>query len=484
MSEFVHRGVIEGFYGSPYAHVDRLWLIERLGAWGMNRYVYAPKDDPLHRARWREPYDADAVRQFAELVECGQRVGVEVGFAISPGLTIEYASADDLRALQAKFRGFRELGARFFSLALDDVPTSLLHTGDQARFGTLAAAHVHVAHAVAEALGDEATLWLVPTDYVGTAPTDYLEEMGATLAPSIEVGWTGRTVLSPTIRAAEAAARAATLRRPLLLWDNVPVADGPMRPMLHLGPYRGREPGLAAHASGVLLNPMVQARGSGLALRTAADYLRDPAGYDPERSWQAALDELGAGATEAFALFAAAHRFCPTAAERDPALEAVVSELRAGLEVGADVGAPLAELRSQIDRRVLVAETLRAELADRRLADEIEPWLAAHRSESERIAAAVDLLESFCTGSHPMQQVFAFFRLEGMLTRLPLPPVASYGPRRVLYPQLGSMRDDGAAFGEDVALYRDCNLADEVVRLAERVALQRLGGQAVDALGH
>jgi len=163
MTEFVHRGVIEGFYGPPYSHADRLWLIERLGAWGMNRYVYAPKDDPLHRAQWRSPYEADALRQFAELVACGERAGVDVGFAVSPGLTIEYASADDVRALQAKFRDFQALGSRFFCLALDDVPTTLLHAGDQARFASLGAAHVHLTHAVADALGSEATLWLVPT---------------------------------------------------------------------------------------------------------------------------------------------------------------------------------------------------------------------------------------------------------------------------------------------------------------------------------
>ena len=62
---FIHRGVIEGFYGPPYVHADRLWLIERLGAWGMNRYVYAPKDDPLHRAEWRSPYGETT------LAECG-----------------------------------------------------------------------------------------------------------------------------------------------------------------------------------------------------------------------------------------------------------------------------------------------------------------------------------------------------------------------------------------------------------------------------
>jgi hyaluronoglucosaminidase len=462
MAEFIHRGVIEGFYGPPYTHADRLWLIERLGAWGMNRYVYAPKDDPLHRA-WRTPYDGAVLREFAELIERGHAVGVEVGFAVSPGLTIEYAAADDVRALQAKFRSFHDLGARFFSLALDDVPTVLLHAGDQARFASLADAHVHLCHAVAEAVGSESTLWLVPTDYVGVAPTDYLELLGRDLAPSIEIGWTGRTVLSPTIPVGEAAQRAATLQRRLLIWDNVPVADGPMRPMLHLAPYAGRA------------NPMLQARPSALAIRTAADYMRDPDAYDAEAAWREALRELGHGAPDAFAVFAAAHRFSPQFPEdRDPELESVVTALRGALATGGNPAPALRSLRQLLDARVATAESLRADLADRQLAEQIEPWLVSHKAESERMAAALDLLEVLLSDTARMQQVFGFFRLEGMLTRIAPTAVASYGPRRVLYPQLGSMRDDGAAFGADQALFLDRCLADELVELAEQLALARL----------
>lgn len=482
MSEpgFAHRGVIEGYYGAPYSHADRLWLLERMGAWGMNRYIYAPKDDPYHRARWRSAYGAAMLREFGELVERGAAAGVAVGFAVSPGLSIEYGSADDVRALQAKFRSFRDLGARFFCLALDDVPTGFLHAADAASFSSLAAAHVALTHAVAEAVGDDATLWLVPTDYVGTAATDYLATLGEQLAPAIEVGWTGRTVVSPTITAAEAAARAATLRRRLLVWDNVPVSDGPMRPMLHLGPYLGRDAELPRHVSGLLLNPMAQPRASALALHTAAAYMADPAGYDPERAWAEAVAEAGAGAAEPFALFAAAHRFSPSAPDdRDRELEARFAAVRAAFAAGGR-GAiqALAAVRAALEPRLEAADALRAGLDDRALAEEIEPWLVSHRAESERMLAAVDLLEAFASDAQPMQRVFALFRLEGMLSRIVPVATASYGPRRVLYPQLASLRDDEAGFGADPALFVDRCLADEVVRFAEDVAMRELGGSS------
>ena len=373
--EFAHRGVVEGFYGRPYAHADRLWLLEQMGRWGMNRYVHAPKNDPLHRDRWREPYGREALAELGALVAHGAEHGVEVGFAVSPGLSMEYASREDREALARKLGAFHGLGARFFGLALDDVPSRLVHEGDRRAFPGLAEAHVAVAH---ELLGrlEDSRLWLVPTDYSGAEPTDYLETLGATLEPAVEVGWTGRPIVSPTVRADEARRRARTLRRPLLLWDNVPVSDGPMRSLLHLGPYLGREPGLAEHCSGVLLNPMEHPRASGVALQCAARFLADPAGYDPEAAWETALAERGAGAPEAFRRFAEALRFSALApGERDRELEA------AGVHGSRKLEARALELRGRclvaMDRRDEATEALdRALEIARRLGNPPVQWRA------------------------------------------------------------------------------------------------------------
>jgi hyaluronoglucosaminidase len=473
---FEHRGVVEGFYGTPWSHADRLWMIERLGRWGMNRYVYAPKDDPLHRERWREPYPADTLREFAELVECGDGSGVVVGFALSPGLSIRYGSCADRAALIAKLRAFANLGARFIALALDDVPFRLAHEADAREFGSLAAAHVALAHAVREDLGPEVSLWLVPTDYLGVEPSDYLETLGASLDSGIEVGWTGRTVVSPSIEAEEARRRSDALRRRLLLWDNVPVSDGPMRPLLHLGPYGGRAPGLSESVSGVLLNPMEHARASAVAIRTAAVYLADPQSYEPEAAWSEALAELGRGAPEAFALFAAAHRFSPLWPDaRDRELEALVVRLRRGLCAGGSLAPELEALGPALEARLEASEALREGLADRRLAAELEPWLVSHRLETRRMRAALGTLEKLLDdGASRTAKTFALFGLEAALASEPHPERVSYGPRRVLYPQLASMREPEMGFGDDPALIRDRNLSEEFVRLVEDLALERL----------
>lgn len=473
---FTHRGVVEGFYGTPWSHEDRLFVIERIGAWGMNRYVYAPKDDPLHRERWREPYPTNTQRQFRELVQHGERAGVQVGFALSPGLSIHYASRSDREALRAKLLAFRELGARFITIALDDVPSTLVHEDDRRAFEDLASAHLALAAEAQEAIGGEATLWVVPTDYLGVGGSDYLEALGVGLDREIEIGWTGRTVLSPTITAQEASQRSALLRRPLLLWDNTPAADGPMRNMLHLNPYLGRGADLAGSLSGALLNPMQHARASGVTLRSAACFLEDPAGYDPERAFAEATAALGAGAPAAFDLFARAHRFSPLSPrDRDAELEAGFDDLREATGSGRDPTRALERLREAIAARTEVADSLRRNLADRRLAAEIEPWIESHACETRRIAAALDFLSAFFRSGLAKDRVYAFFTLEAKLSREPLPAKSSYGPRRVLYPQLASMRDEQMRLAGDPTLMRNRCLADAFVALAEDLALAELG---------
>jgi hyaluronoglucosaminidase len=467
VDSFRFRGVIEGFYGTPWSHEDRLWLLARMGELGLNTYVYAPKGDPLHLERWREPYPEDALARFRELVREGDRAGVDVGFAVSPGRSIVYASAEDRARLRAKLEAFRGLGSRFLCIALDDVPSSLLHDEDRARYRSLAQAHVELLEEIRTDLPPEVALWLVPTDYLGVEPTEYLETLGAGLPRDVEIGWTGRTVLSPEIRSDEAARRAATLGRKLLVWDNTPVADGPMRRMLHLSPYVGRDPDLAADVSGILLNPMEQPRASLVTVSCAAEYLRDPCGYDAEVAWQRAIDRLGGEVAPTLRVFAAAHRFSPLRIDdRDAELEGWLERLRATQTEGAARLAILDELDRCVARRLAVPDELACGLADRHLHAEIAPWIESHARETRRIERALRVLRARAGGGSRSAVVLAYMGMEAAFTREIDNGKASYGPRRLLYPQLVSMRDDEMRFGTDPCLLLDRCLADEFVRLA------------------
>ena len=49
------RGIVEGFYGTPWNFDIRADLLNFCGEYNLNAYIYAPKDDPYHRDKWREP---------------------------------------------------------------------------------------------------------------------------------------------------------------------------------------------------------------------------------------------------------------------------------------------------------------------------------------------------------------------------------------------------------------------------------------------
>ena len=43
-------GVIEGFYGPPWSDAERRTLLDWMARFGLGTWLYAPKDDPWHRA--------------------------------------------------------------------------------------------------------------------------------------------------------------------------------------------------------------------------------------------------------------------------------------------------------------------------------------------------------------------------------------------------------------------------------------------------
>ncbi|HET8602127.1 MAG TPA: beta-N-acetylglucosaminidase domain-containing protein, partial [Segeticoccus sp.] len=75
------RGVIEGFYGTPWSHDERLDLIRFCADEGFDTWVHAPKDDPYHRAKWDEPYPDDELARLGELAAEARRVDVEFAYA-------------------------------------------------------------------------------------------------------------------------------------------------------------------------------------------------------------------------------------------------------------------------------------------------------------------------------------------------------------------------------------------------------------------
>jgi hyaluronoglucosaminidase len=137
-------------------------------------------------------------------------------------------------------------------------------------------------------------LVICPVGYAGTEDTPYRRALSAELSDDVVVYWTGPEVVSHAIAREELDVATARFGgRELLLWDNYPVNDFAPK-LLFLGPLRGRDSRLfEGRCAGLIANAMVQAIPSKLPLATVADFLRDPAGYDPRASFERALARYG-----------------------------------------------------------------------------------------------------------------------------------------------------------------------------------------------
>ena len=70
---------------------------------GLNTYVYAPKDDAKHRSRWRDFYTNEESNELTQLIHIAKQYGIHFIYALSPGLDINYSSEKDLNFLKRKF---------------------------------------------------------------------------------------------------------------------------------------------------------------------------------------------------------------------------------------------------------------------------------------------------------------------------------------------------------------------------------------------
>lgn len=386
---FAVRGVIEGFYGPPWSHSERLDLVAFLAERGMNTFVYAPKDDSLVRREWRTAYAGDELDRLSELIARCAEHDMKFMYCLSPGLSIQYSSDADLQVLLAKFDSVRQLGVAHFGLLLDDIPARLQHPSDSAAFTDLVEAQSSLVGAVFSALGTDASLTVCPTEYWGYGNEDYISRLGASIDSRIHLFWTGRAICSATLDLADAQVFADSTGRLATYWDNYPVNDVAMGHELHIGPYRGRDPQLHTLSTGIIANGMELFESSKIPFATIADYLRDPEAYDPEASWRQALsDVVGPVNVDDFALFADTVRSSCLSADDAPIVAEALERFTFEVEYG-DRGAAAAEL---FERATAMSEAaqrlLTGPVSNPKLISEVRPWL-----------------ESFLLGSHALQQV-------------------------------------------------------------------------------
>ncbi|MEG2117625.1 MAG: beta-N-acetylglucosaminidase domain-containing protein, partial [Clostridia bacterium] len=284
------RGTIEGFYGKPWSHEDRLSIIKFSGDYKLNMYIYAPKDDLKHREKWRELYTETEKTKLLQLINTASENFVDYVYALSPGLDFDFSPAkydSELKLLVEKYDSIYNLGVRSFALFLDDIPH---------RTKADAANHARLVNDFKKAFfskhDDLKPLISVFVEYFDEYITnDYTKTIAASLDKDVLVMWTGKGVVTISLSASSFSKPNAIYDRKMFLWWNYPVNDYVPNNLL-LDGVRGLNKNINNAISGFVSNPMNQAETSKIPLFTLADYLWNPQEYSYSTSWEAAFKQL------------------------------------------------------------------------------------------------------------------------------------------------------------------------------------------------
>lgn len=293
------RGFIEGYYGIPWSNEDRMSLMEFGGEFKMTSYVFAPKDDPYHSAKWRELYPEEKLSEIAEMAAVGNASKCKFVWTIHPFMhsPITANTYDtDLQIIKTKFEQLYEAGVRQFGVLGDDA-------GSLPR--NVIIRLMNDLQAWVDEKGDVYDLVFCPAGYNHAWQGNYseLNDYDAGFDPRIKIFWTGEAVCQPievkTLDHFRNQNAVNGQRRAPLFWLNWPVNDINMN-RLAMGK------GSLLHTdinpedlAGAVTNPMQDAQASKVALFAVADYTWNIKGFDDDQSWADSFKYIEPDAAEA-----------------------------------------------------------------------------------------------------------------------------------------------------------------------------------------
>uniref|UniRef100_A0A8D8F4P9 protein O-GlcNAcase n=1 Tax=Culex pipiens TaxID=7175 RepID=A0A8D8F4P9_CULPI len=266
-------GVVEGFYGRPWTTEQRKDLFRKMKQWGMDSYIYAPKDDYKHRAYWRELYTVEEADHLTGLISAAHEQNINFYYALSPGLDITYSSSKELATLKRKLDQVSQFGCKAFALLFDDIEPEMSKP-DKEVFQSFAYAQVSVTNEVYNHLNCPRFLFC-PTQYCSSraVPTvkqsEYLNTLGSKLIGNIDILWTGEKVISKLLTVECIQEITEVLKRPPVIWDNLHANDYDQK-RVFLGPYSGRSPEIIPLLRGVVTNPNCEFHANSIAIQTLA----------------------------------------------------------------------------------------------------------------------------------------------------------------------------------------------------------------------
>lgn len=303
------RGIIEGYYGIPYSNEDIMSLMEFGSDFKMNTFIYAPKDDPYHNSKWREPYPQETLDGLKEVIEKGVETKLGFVYAIHPFMNngIDKNNFDqEIQYIIDKFEVFYKMGVRQFALLADD---AFSETPLQ----------VMTINALQEWLDTkEGTYPLVfcPQAYSGYPSQSYFNQFkdgtsivinGETVAvpavdERVEIMFTGPAIIGNVDSSTNETFNSFSGRYPYM-WLNWPVNDY-TDSTLFIGKAEMLKKGVT-NLNGLVSNPMQEAELSKIGLFQVADYIWNTADFDVDSSWKASFKYVDSEIADELAILAA-----------------------------------------------------------------------------------------------------------------------------------------------------------------------------------
>ena len=277
-----YTGTIEGFYGQPWSDSQRILLFSWMKQWGMNSYLYAPKDDLKHRKLWRELYSEQELADLKKLIQEASLAGVDFIYAISPGLDIDYNTETEL--LLKKIDQVIALGCKKFAILFDDIPDN----------NPDAKAQAAITNQVLQHIPDDRLLFC-PTVYCDmmaqykVAENEYLLELGQQLDSNVDLMWTGPEVVSLEIPVDSIVNLQKVIKRKPVIWDNIHANDYDLHRMF-VGPFSGRPVELKNKVEGIMSNPNCQFWVNYIPLKSLAVYSESDS-YNPRAEYLKMIPE-------------------------------------------------------------------------------------------------------------------------------------------------------------------------------------------------
>ncbi len=386
------RGSIEGFYGLPWGQQGRISQFKFYGKYKLNTYVYGPKDDVFHgfSNRWREPYPADKAAELKELVKIAKQNKVNFIWAVHPGADVSWGEADR-QACVKKFEMMYELGFRSFAVFFDDVGGTGAQPEGQVEFLN------YVNKEFIHKKKDVTPLIMCPTAYSGRGG-HYHDVMGAKLDKDIGIMWTGDTIVSD-IRTDSLKSLNSHIKRPAFIWWNFPVTDY-VRHALFLGRCYGVDKDSLGHMQGFASNPMDKPEASKIALFSVANLCWNAKTFDSEKTWKDSIRIMFPNCADAMQTLAnhnsdggpSVHNYRrEESKEIAPTIEKLLTMCRNGEKVS---GTPeFARVKAEFEKIRRAGSTIRREVNNPALLEEIEPWLVQFDSLGAAGVASLNMIE-------------------------------------------------------------------------------------------